>query len=315
MLSSLQRYVTTRQRHIDWGGIELIGLHKSGQEFPIEVSFGEDIRNGKHFFTGIVRDVTSRKRSEEALRASEQRLRSTEAELAHVTRVMTMGEVTSSIAHEINQPLGAIVNYGNACLRLLNAGSANLTEIGAALSAIVDDANRASTIIARIRALSKKAPPELETLQVKDVVTDILALVQHELTERQIALTTAFAGDLSAILGDRIQLQQVLLNLVTNSIEAMKKVPEGQRQLSIEAQSHVSEDKLFVLITVTDSGIGLKAEDLPRLFETFYTTKAEGMGMGLAISRSIVEAHGGRLWATPNSDLGATFQFTLPAQN
>jgi C4-dicarboxylate-specific signal transduction histidine kinase len=119
-------------------------------------------------------------------------LRSTEAELAHVTRVMTMGEVTSSIAHEINQPLGAIVNYGNACLRLLNAGSANLTEIGAALSAIVDDANRASTIIARIRALSKKAPPELETLQVKDVVTDILALVQHELTERQIALTTAF---------------------------------------------------------------------------------------------------------------------------
>jgi C4-dicarboxylate-specific signal transduction histidine kinase len=225
-----------------------------------------------------------------------------------------MGEIASSIAHEINQPLGAIVNYGNACLRLLKAGSVNLTEIGTALSAIVDDANRASTIIARIRALSKKAPPGLAALQVKDLVTDILALVQHELTERRIAVKTALAGDLCPILGDCIQLQQVLLNLVINSIEAMKKVPEDRRQLSIEAQSHASEDKAFVLISVADSGIGLKAEDPPRLFEPFYTTKAEGMGMGLAISRSIVEAHGGRLWATPNADLGATFQFMLPVQ-
>ena len=190
-----------------------------------------------------------------------------------------------------------------------------LTQIGTALSAIVDDANRASAIIARIRALSKKSPPELAPLQIKDLVTDIQALVQHELTERRIALKTALAGDLSPVLGDRIQLQQVLLNLVVNSIDAMKKVPDGRRQLSIEAQSHVSEDKSFILITVTDSGIGLKAEDLPRLFETFYTTKAEGMGMGLAISRSIVEAHGGRLWGTPNTDVGATFQFMLPAQS
>jgi PAS domain S-box-containing protein len=427
-LTSLRRYATTGQRHIGWGAIELVGLHKSGREFPIEISFGEDIRNGRHFFTGIVRDVTDRKRSEEALRASEQRLlaivdnttavifikdlelryllvnreyerlfdvrrdqirgktdfdvhphnvaetlqandrqvieagaptqfeevvpsegsvrhyvvvrfllrdqvnepyavcgiatditalkqaEELQAELAHVTRVMTMGEITSSIAHEINQPLGAIVNYGNACLRLLKAGSADLTEIGTALSAIVNDANRASTIIARIRALSKKAPLELAALQVKDLVTDILALVQHEVTERRIALKTALAGDLCPVLGDRIQLQQVLLNLVINSIEAMNKVPEDRRQLSIEAQSHVSEDKSFVLISVADSGIGLKAEDPPRLFEPFYTTKAEGMGMGLAISRSIVEAHGGRLWATPNADLGATFQFMLPVQ-
>jgi signal transduction histidine kinase len=134
------------------------------------------------------------------------------------------------------------------------------------------------------------------------------------LTGRRIALKTALPEDLPPVLGDRIQLQQVLLNLVMNSIEAMKKVPEDQRQLFIEAQSHVLEDKSFVLITVTDSGIGLKAEDLPKLFQTFYTTKAEGMGMGLAISRSIVEAHGGRLWATPNTDLGATFQFTLQVQ-
>jgi C4-dicarboxylate-specific signal transduction histidine kinase len=225
-----------------------------------------------------------------------------------------MGEITSSIAHEINQPLGAIVNYGNACLRFLKSGRANLTEMAAALSAIVNDAERASAIIARIRALAKKAPPEMAALQVRDVVTDILALVRNELTGRQIALKSVLPGDLSPVLGDRIQLQQVLLNLVINSIEAMTKVPEDQRQLVIEAQSHVSEDKSFVLITVTDSGIGLKAEDLPRVFETFYTTKADGMGMGLAISRSIVEAHGGRLWATPNADLGATFQLMLPVQ-
>ena len=154
----------------------------------------------------------------------------------------------------------------------------------------------------------------MAALQVRDVVTDILALVRRELTGHRIALKTALPGDLSPVLGDRIQLQQVLLNLVINSIEAMNKVPEDQRRLFIEAQSHVSEDKSFVLITVTDSGIGLKAEDLPKLFQTFYTTKAEGMGMGLAISRSIVEAHGGRIWATPNADLGATFQFMLPVQ-
>src|SRR5580704_10960959 len=144
-------------------------------------------------------------------------------------------------------------------------------------------------------------------LRVRELVADILPLVRHELTRRRIALKTVLPGDLPPILGDSIQLQQVLLNLVVNSIEAMNKVPEDQRQLCIQAQS-------FVLITVADSGIGLKAEDLARLFEAFYTTKAEGMGMGLAISRSIVEAHGGRLWATPNADFGATFQFMLPVQ-
>jgi len=260
-------------------------------------------------------DLSEQKRAENERKQAEEAAQKAQAELAHVARVTALGELTASIAHEVNQPLGAIVNYGNACLRLLKSGSANLTQIGTALSAMVDDANRASAIIARIRALSKKSPPELALLQINDLVTDVQALIQSELTERGIALKTTLASDLSFVLGDRIQLQQVLLNLVVNSIDAMEKVPAGRRHLSIEAEPHVSEDKSFILITVEDSGVGLKAEDLPRIFETFYTTKSEGMGMGLAISRSIVEAHGGRLWATPNADVGATFQFLLPAHS
>ena len=151
-------------------------------------------------------------------------------------------------------------------------------------------------------------------LELKDIVAEILPLVRYELNKRRIVLKTVLSHDLSPVVGDRVQLQQVLLNLVINGMEAMHQIPEDQRHLSIEAESYVSEEKPFVLITVTDSGIGLKAEDLPRLFETFYTTKPEGMGMGLAISRSIVEAHGGRLWAAPDADRGATFQFALPAQ-
>ena len=281
-------------------------FRKDGSRVP--VLFGAAMFEGSGSEgVAFVLDLSEQKRAEEALQKAQ-------VELAHVTRVMTMGEITSSIAHEINQPLGAIVNYGNACLRLLKSGRANLTEMAAALSAIVSDAERASAIIARIRALSKKAPPEMALLQVGDLVADILALVRNELTGRKMALKTVLPGDLLPVLGDRIQLQQVLLNLVINSIEAMSKVPEDQRRLVIEAQSHVSGDRSFVLISVTDSGIGLKADDLPKVFETFYTTKADGMGMGLAISRSIVEAHGGRLSATPNADLGATFQLTLPVQ-
>ena len=198
-------------------------------------------------------------------------------------------------------------------LRLITTGSPDLTDIATALSEIVNDANRASTIIAQIRALSKKALPEMVVLEVEDLVAEILPLVRHELNGRRIVLKTVLSDDLSPVMGDRIQLQQVLLNLVINGMEAMHQIPEDRRYLSIAAQSHVSEGKAFVLITVTDSGIGLPAKDQPRLFEAYYTTKAEGMGMGLAISRSIVEAHGGRLWATPNAGPGATFQFVLPA--
>jgi two-component system, NtrC family, sensor kinase len=277
-------------------------------------SLGQDTLEALENVADTIAQGIERKRGEEKLRESEEALRAREAELAHLTRVMTLGEVASSIAHEINQPLGAIVNYGSACLRLIRSGSADLADITSALSEIVNDANRASDIIARIRALSKKVPPAMEALQVRDLVTDILSLVRHELTGRRIGLETVLPEDLSPVLGDRIQLQQVLLNLVINSIEAMDKVSEDRRHLLIEAQPHVSAEKSFVLITVKDSGIGLEVDDLSKLFETFYTTKADGMGMGLAISRSIVEAHGGRLWATGNAGHGASFQLTLPVQ-
>ena len=257
---------------------------------------------------GSVVDLHDWKQAQEALRARE-------AELAHATRVMTMGEVTSSIAHEINQPLGAIANYGNACLRLLKDGSPDLATVTTALSAIVQDANRASSVIARIRALAKKSTPEIVAVSLKDVVADVLTVVRQELTQRRIVLTTDLSEDLSPVLGDRIQLQQVLLNLVMNGIEAMSSVPEDQRRLSICARSHREEGEQFVLMAVQDSGIGLKPEQVPRLFETFYTTKVNGMGLGLAISRSIVQALGGRLRAVSNGGPGATFQFILPAQN
>jgi PAS domain S-box-containing protein len=245
---------------------------------------------------------------------AQEALRSRDTELARIGRVMTMGEITSSIAHEINQPLGAIVNYGNAVLRLISTGSVSLTDIKPVLAAMVDDANRASAIIARVRALSKNTPPEMEALQITDLFAEMLPLIEHELARKHVMLKTVFPELLYPVRGDRIQLQQVLLNLMVNGVEAMTQVPEDRRQLLIEAQSQVSEDEPFMIVSVTDSGIGVKPENLPKLFQAFYTTKSEGMGLGLAISRSIIEAHGGRLWASPDTEFGATFQFSLPVQ-
>ena len=259
---------------------------------------------------GIATDITALKRAEEL----QKDLRTREAELAHATRVMTMGEVAGSIAHEVNQPLGAIINYANACLRILKSGSGDLMGVTTALSAVVKDAERAAAVIARVRALAKKSPPEMAAVEVSEIISDVVALVRRELTECRIELITELYSDLPPILGDRVQLQQVLLNLIMNSIEAMREVGDDQRNLFIGARSHVQEDKRFVLITVRDSGVGLKSGQISRLFETFYTTKADGMGMGLAISRSIIEGHGGRLWAKPNAGQGAIFQFTLPTE-
>ena len=242
-------------------------------------------------------------------------LQQAQTELAHISRVTTMGELATSIAHEINQPLGAIANNVNACLRLIGTGSENLPEVESALLDIAKGVDRVNGIIVRMRALAKKVPPEMARLRVEDVVSDVLTLTHHELSRRQVAIQTELPKDLPSILGDRIQLQQVLLNLVMNGVEAMNEVAEGERKISIRARRHEHKGRPAVLVSVQDTGVGLNPAEVDRLFKAFYTTKAHGIGMGLAISRSIIEAHGGRLWVAPDGGPGATFDFILPTKS
>src|SRR5262245_22010220 len=230
-----------------------------------------------------------------------------EAELAHVTRLTTLGELTASIAHELNQPLGAIVNNASACQRWLAAQ--NVEEARQSAARVIADGHRASEIIGRIRALATKAPERRDWLDINDTVREVLMLAQGEVHGKRVALQTRLAGALPRVWGDRIQVQQVLLNLLVNAIEAMSGVEDGPRELGVSTDRGSAAD---VVITVRDTGPGLDPQSVARLFDAFYTTKAAGLGMGLAISRSIVESHGGRLWATGNVPRGAVFQFTLP---
>jgi PAS domain S-box-containing protein len=274
---------------------------KDGTFFPVEVRVRPFWHGGHRFGLALVRDITERKRAEETLRQIQ-------AELAHVTRVTTLGEMTASIAHEINQPLSAVVNNASACLRWLTAN--NLEEARQSATLIIADGHRASEIINRIRVLAKKAPPRKDWLDINETVLEVIALASSEAQKNRVSLQTQLSSDLPLILGDRIQLQQVILNLIINAIEAMSAVSENPRELLIGSEKDESQG---VLVAVRDSGPGLDPKSLDHLFTAFYTTKPQGMGMGLAISRSIIEAHGGRLWATANKDRGAAFQFTLPA--
>ncbi len=254
---------------------------------------------------GTNTDIDDRKRAEEALRTSH-------AALAHVSRLTTMGELTASIAHEVNQPLTAVVNNANACISLLPNGAPNLDEVREALVEIIDDADRASEVIARIRQLAKKTPVERIPLDFRDVIADVLALARHEAATRRVTIHFEIPKEPPLVLGDRVQLQQVLLNLVVNGMDAMNTVEESKRVLLIRGHRETRDGRLETLVSVRDAGTGFKPEEMDRLFEAFYTTKPQGMGMGLAISRSIIEAHGGRLWAEPNQGSGATFLFSLP---
>ena len=250
----------------------------------------------------FVLDLTERKRAEEALRDAQ-------ANLAHVTRVTTLGELTASIAHEVNQPLAGVVANAEACLRWLDRGTPDLDAARRSVEWIIDDGNRASEVIRRVRALANKTDLEKVPLDVNDVVREVIALVQRELISHQVSLRMELAPALPMILGDRVQLQQVIINLVMNGIEAMQSVTDRPRELVIRSRQDETQQ---VLVSVTDCGVGISAENADRLFNAFFTTKSSGMGMGLSICRSIMEAHGGRLWATANVPHGATFQFTLP---
>lgn len=254
------------------------------------------------FLFAVVEDLTDQKRVEEALQI-------TQAELCHVSRLTTMGELTASIAHEINQPLTAITNNSNGCLRLLADGNLKTEVLRQALDEIVADSSRASAIIARIRAFINKAPSEKNELDINDVIQEVLALTGRQLSENRILLEHELTEGLPRVLGDRVQLQQVLLNLIMNGIEAMTVVINLPRCLRV--QSGIDESG-NVKIAVRDSGAGLGLH-ADRVFTPFFTTKPNGMGMGLPISRSLIEAHGGQLWPAPNSPHGAVFYFTLPA--
>ena len=243
---------------------------------------------------------------------AEEALRQAQADLAHVSRVTTMGELTASIAHEVNQPLTAVVNNANACLDLLPKGAPHLEEVRDALTEIVDDADRASAVIARVRQLARKAPFERTLLNLRDVITDVCALARYESASRRVTIRTELKEELPLVSGDRVQLHQVLLNLVVNGMDAMNTVEESKRVLIICGRREIRDGAPEVWLSVQDSGTGFKPEEMDLLFEAFYSTKPQGMGMGLAISRSIIEAHGGRLWAEPNQGPGATFLFSLP---
>jgi PAS domain S-box-containing protein len=257
-------------------------------------------------YIGAVQDVTQRRLAEQALSKAR-------SELAHVSRVTTLGELAASIAHEVNQPLTAVINNANACLCILPDSASDLEEVRNALAEIIEDADRASAVIARVRQLAKKTPSDRALLYVKDVVADVLALARYESTNRNVTILADFADDLPLVLGDRVQLQQVLLNLVVNGMDAMNTVEESKRILTISVRSEIQDGKLKCLLIVKDAGTGFKVDEMNLIFEAFYTTKQEGMGMGLAISRSIIESHGGRLWAESKQGSGATFLFSLPA--
>jgi PAS domain S-box-containing protein len=257
-------------------------------------------------YRGTGTDITATIRADHAERA----LRKAQAELAHVTRVTSLGELTASIAHEVNQPLGAVVANAEACLRWLDRETPDLARARRSVEWVICDGNRASEVVRRVRALAKKADVEKTPLDINTVVSEVIALIQRELGSHQISLRTELTPALPMILGDRVQLQQVIINLVMNGIEAMQTVTDRPRELVIRS----GEDETHqVNLSVKDCGIGISSENANRLFNAFFTTKSCGLGMGLSICRSIVEAHGGRLSASRNLEAGATFQFVLPS--
>ena len=255
---------------------------------------------------GTYTDIEDRRQAEEALHAAQ-------AELAHVSRLTIMGELTASLAHELNQPLAAVATNGSACLRWLDRGEPNLEEAMSAVRRMIRDADRAADVIAHVRAMLRSSGAEKVWLDVTGVIREVLVLAQPEIQRHRIVMREALAEDLPPVWGDRVQLQQVLLNLIVNGVEAMADVEGRDRVLAIRSEHGKVDQGPGVLVSVQDAGVGVAPENLDRLFDAFYSTKSDGLGLGLSISRSIIQRHGGRLWATANEVPGTTFQFVLPA--
>jgi PAS domain S-box-containing protein len=300
-------HIAAHEAHQPFRGFMYKIIRADGSTVSVEIS-------GKPFFDcngrfvgyrGTGSNITAKIRGEQAEKA----LRQAQAELAHVSRLTTLGELTASIAHEVNQPLAAIVTGGAACLRWLDPDRSNLEEARAAVKAMIDEGHRASEVIQRLRALCRKTVPQKVRLDINDVIDEVVLLIQHEVLDRGVSLRRNLSPTLTPVFGDRVQLQQVIINLVMNGVEAMLAVADRPRDLLIRTHQHVADQ---VLVAVQDSGVGIDPENVSHLFNSFFTTKPGGMGMGLSICRSIIEAHEGRLWASPNTTgHGATFQFTL----
>jgi C4-dicarboxylate-specific signal transduction histidine kinase len=302
-LDLVQRTLDRVQRDAtDWQLEHRLLMPDGSVKYLRVVARADGDASGKLEYFGAVMDITAAKLADDQLQEAR-------AELAHVSRVATLGEMSASIAHEVNQPLAAVVTNANACLRWLAGQAPNLDEARQAIERIIRDGHRASEVIRRVRDLVKKSPPRKDLLDINDLIVEVIVLARSQVQGNRVSLQTQLSDDVPFILGDRIQLQQVILNLIINAIEAMSGISEGPRELLVGSGKDESKG---VLVAVRDSGPGLDPESLDHLFAAFYTTKPQGMGMGLAISRSIIEAHGGRLWASLNAPRGAVFQFTLP---
>jgi PAS domain S-box-containing protein len=303
----LKHFLSTGEGPLLNRRIEIVALRRDGTEFPVEVSIAPYQIDGNWEFSGFVRDITEKKAAE----ASARRHREMEMELAHANRVATMGQLSASIAHEVNQPIGAAVTNAHAALRWMGATPPNMDEVRQALNRIVTNGNRATDVLSRIRAFIKKSPPRHDSFDVNQAVLEVVALTRSEAKENGVAVQLRLAEGLPAVQGDRVQLQQVILNLIMNAIEAMSASDVASRQLLIGSVRSESND---VCVEVQDSGPGFPMESVEQIFNAFYTTKSAGLGMGLSICRSIVEAHGGQLRAAAAQPRGAIFTFTLPVR-
>ena len=301
-----RKHQETLDAHLPFRDFELARPAPDGSKRYVSVSGLPVFDQTGRFvgYRGVGRHITERKRAEEALRSAQ-------ADLAHANRVATMGQLTASIAHEVSQPITATVLNAQAALHWLGAQPPNLNEVRQILGRITDDSKRAGDVIGRIRALIKKAPPRKEDLEINEAILEVIALTRGEMVQNGVSVRTQLAEGLPLIQADRVQLQQVILNLIINAVEAMSGASEGVRDLLISTGGDASNG---VLVGLRDSGPGLDPASLERLFDAFYTTKSSGLGIGLSICRSIIEAHGGRIWASTNEPRGAVFHFTLPSE-
>ena len=286
-------------------------FRKDGSRVPVLVG-GAILEGGGNQAVAFVLDLTDQKKAERGMRESEERYRATQSELARVSRIATMGQLSASIAHEINQPVAAAVTNATTAWRWLGTEPPNVVEARKAIDRIIVNGVRAGEVIGRIRSLAKKAPPKADDLQINEAILEVMVLIRGEIIKNDVLMRTQLSNTLPAVRGDRVQLQQVMLNLIINAVEAMKQNAANEpRELYIRSEQ---DERGGVLVAVQDTGPGFSPESAERLFDAFYTTKPDGLGIGLSICRSIIEAHVGRLWATADQPRGATFQFTVPTQ-